>query len=130
MVQLYAKWMGIAIILIGVVGLISCEGSLFGLVNIDVIEDMVHLLTGGLMAYVGFGNRDFATAKAVVGGVGVAYLLVGVLGFITPTLFGLLPHGYSMLDNVLHIGLGVAGIAMAWFVGSRQRWPAATSVRR
>ena len=130
MIQAYAKWMGIAIVLIGILGLVFGEGSLFGLVNIDVVEDIVHLLTGGLMAYAGFANLDLAFMKAVVGGVGVAYLLVGVLGFVTPTLFGLLPHGYSVFDNILHLALGAVGIAMAWFVGSRPMSPSRTSATR
>jgi hypothetical protein len=130
MVQVYAKWMGLGIVLLGVLGLIYGEGLLLGLVNIDVVEDIVHLLTGGLMAYAGFANRDLASVKAIVGGVGVAYLSVGVLGFITPTLFGLLPHGYSIVDNILHLALGAIGIAMAWFVGSRQITHSRTTATR
>jgi hypothetical protein len=94
------------------------------------MEDIVHLLTGGLMAYAGFASRDVASVKTVVGGVGVAYLLVGLLGFITPTLFGLLPHGYSVFDNILHMALGAVGIAMAWFVESGHRSPAQTTATR
>jgi len=44
----------------------------------------------------------------------VVYLLVGVLGFVIPMLFGLLPHGYSIVDNIIHLALGVAGIAVAF----------------
>lgn len=117
MLQAYAQYMGIAIIVIGVVGLLLGERSLLNLVNIDIVEDMVHLLTGGLMAYVGFASRDVDVVKSVVGGIGVAYLLVGVLGFIAPTLFGMLPHGYSNFDNILHLGLGATSMAVAWFMG-------------
>jgi hypothetical protein len=78
MLRPYAQFMGIAIALIGVLGLILGERSLFGLVNIDLVEDMVHLVTGGLVAYIGYANRDLASVRAVVGGVSVAYLLVGV----------------------------------------------------
>ncbi len=102
------------VILIGVVGLLLGEQSLLGLVNIDIVEDIVHLVTGGLLAYVGFGQRDEGLARSVVGGLGVVYLLVGVLGFIIPFLFGLLPHGYSIVDNIIHLALGVAGIAVAF----------------
>lgn len=84
MVRPYAQYMGIAIVGIGVFGLLLGEQSLLGLVNIDVVEDIVHLMTGGLMVYVGYASRDLSTVKAVVGRVGIAYLLVGVLGFIAP----------------------------------------------
>lgn len=125
MTRPYAKYMGVAIVLIGVLGLLLGEQSLLGLVNIDAGEDLVHLLTGGLMVYVGYAHRDLGVVKGVVGAVGVAYLLVGALGFVAPTLFGLLPHGYSIFDNVLHLALGVIGIAMAWFVGGQAMRPAA-----
>ena len=114
MARTYAGIVGVTVILIGVVGLIAGEQPLFGLVNIDIVEDLVHLLTGGLLAYVGLGQRDEGLARGVVGGLGVVYLLVGVLGFVVPMLLGLLPHGYSIVDNVIHLTLGVAGIAVAF----------------
>jgi hypothetical protein len=43
---------------------------------------------------------------------------VGVLGFIIPMLFGLLPHGYSVVDNLIHLGLGVLSLAVAFASGS------------
>ena len=113
MARTYAGVVGVVVILIGVVGLLLGEQSLLGLVNIDIVEDIIHLVTGGLLAYVGFGQRDEGLARSVVGGLGVVYLLVGVLGFILPFLFGLLPHGYSIVDNIIHLALGVAGIAVA-----------------
>ena len=114
MARTYAGVVGIVVILIGVVGLIAGEQPLLGLVNIDIVEDIIHLLTGGLLAYVGFGQRDEGLARGVVGGLGAVYLLVGVLGFVLPMLLGLLPHGYSIVDNIIHLTLGVAGIAVAF----------------
>ena len=113
MARTYAGVVGVVIILIGVVGLLAGEQPLFGLVNIDIVEDLVHLLTGGLLAYVGFGQRDEGLARNVVGVLGLVSLLVGVLGFVIPMLFGLIPHGFSVVDNVIHLALGVAGIAVA-----------------
>lgn len=116
MVRTYARVVGIIIFLIGVVGLLAGD-RLFGVLNIEITEDVVHLVTGGLMAAVGFGAGD-GVVRTVVGVLGVVYLVVGVLGFIVPGLFGLLPtHGYSIVDNLLHLVLGVLGIAVAWVVG-------------
>jgi hypothetical protein len=47
--RLYAQIVGVVIILIGVVGLILGEQSLGGLLNIDILEDIIHLVTGGLL---------------------------------------------------------------------------------
>lgn len=117
MIRTYAGVVGVVIILIGIVGLLLGERSLLGLVNIDLPKDIVHLVTGGLLAYVGFGQRDVGLPRNVVGGLGVVYLLVGVIGFIIPMHFGLLPHGYSIVDNIIHLTLGILGIAVAFLQG-------------
>lgn len=58
--------------------------------------------------------------------IGVIYLLVGVLGFVAPGLFGLLPaHGYIVVDNVIHLVLGILGVTVAWVVKDRARESAA-----
>lgn len=116
MTRQYAKIAGVVIVLIGVVGLVAGEGSLGGFLNIDIAEDIIHLVTGGLMVYVGFSSRDAELLRKVVGGLGVVYLLVGLLGFVVPMLFGLLPGGYSVVDNLIHLVLGVAGIYLGFFV--------------
>lgn len=54
--------LGVVFVLIGVVGLLLGERSLLGLVNVDLLEDIVHLATGGLLAYVGFGRQDVRLA--------------------------------------------------------------------
>ena len=116
----YAKVVGVVIVLLGIGGLVLGEKSLFGVLNIDIAEDVIHLVTGGLMAAVGFRGSDSAV-RTVVGGLGVVYLLVGVLGFFVPDLFGLLPHEYeTVLDNLIHLALGVLGIVIGFFVGARR----------
>lgn len=62
MVRAYAGIVGVSLILIGVVGLVLGERSLLGVLNIDILEDVTHLVTGGLLAYVGFGQRDVGLA--------------------------------------------------------------------
>jgi len=118
--RLYAKVVGVTIVLIGIGGVLLGEKSLFGVLNIDIAEDAIHLVTGGLMAAVGFRGSDSAV-RSVVGGLGVVYLLVGVLGFVVPDVFGLLPHEYkTVLDNLIHLSLGALGITVGFFVGSRR----------
>ena len=56
----YAKVAGVLIVLIGVGGLVLGEKSLLNVLNIDIAEDIVHLLTGGLMAAVGFRGSNIA----------------------------------------------------------------------
>jgi hypothetical protein len=114
MARTIAGIFGVALLLTGVVGLVLGEGPLLTL-NIELVEDIIHIVTGGLLAYVGFGQRDDGLARTVLGGLGAVYVLVGILGFVVPNLFGLLPeYGYSISDNLLHLALGVAFLAVAY----------------
>jgi Domain of unknown function (DUF4383) len=81
----YAKWIGVIVLLVGVVGLImgDPEDGLLGF-NVDVTEDIVHLATGGLLAYAGFSGTD-DQARSIVTVIGVVYLLVGIIGFSSKT---------------------------------------------
>ena len=113
----YAQVVGVVLILLGVVGLLLGDELFLGILNIDLVEDIVHLLSGGLLAYIGFGRTDDAAVRSVVGVVGIVYLLVGILGFIVPTLFGLIPNGYTIVDNLVHLALGVLGLVVAGVPG-------------
>ncbi len=118
-IRVYAQVLGVVLILTGVLGLVLGERLLLGILNIDIVEDIVHILTGGILAYVGFGRTDLALAGNVVLGLGVIYLLVGLLGFVVPNLFGLLPDGYTIFDNLLHLVLGILSIAVAYLPSRR-----------
>ncbi|MCY7365955.1 MAG: hypothetical protein LH469_11700 [Frankiaceae bacterium] len=120
-VRLYAKVVvGASVILIGLVGLVLGDKSLFGILNIDIAEDVIHLLTGGLLLYAGFA-RDLRVTRAIVGGIGIAYLVIGLLSFSQPKLSGLVPSGYEVvLDNLIHLTLGVLGMVVSFFVGARR----------
>jgi hypothetical protein len=115
MARQYAQVVGIVVVLLGLIGLIVGEGQWLGLLNVDLTEDIIHLITGGLLIYAGF-QPNASLARTIVGVLGVVYLLVGILGFVSPTLFGLIPGGYTILDNLVHLILGILGIAIGWFL--------------
>jgi len=111
MVLSVGKLLGVVLLLLGVVGFVLvAQSPLLGLLNIDFLENIVHLATGAAFAYVGFAMRDNSSARTVVGALGIVYLAVGVIGFVLPTLFGLLQHPYTIVDNVIHLALGAIGI--------------------
>jgi hypothetical protein len=118
--RVYAQIIGVVLLLVGVIGLVLGDQVWLGLLNVDIFEDVVHLITGALLAYVGFGRTDLALTRTVVGVLGIIYLVVGLLGFVMPMIFGLIPHGYTVFDNLLHLALGILGIALAWFVGGER----------
>ncbi len=111
--RVYAQIVGVVLLLLGVLGLLLGDGLLLGLVNIDIVEDIIHLVTGGLLAYVGFGQRDEGVARSVVLVLSIIYLLVGLVGFVLPDMAGLLQHGYTIGDNLIHLALGVLGLVAA-----------------
>ncbi len=112
-VKRFAQILGVVLILVGIVGLVLGDRVWLGILNVDIFEDIVHLLTGGILAYVGFGQTELSTARSVVLALGVIYLVVGILGFVVPMMFGLIPHGYTIFDDLLHLALGILGIAVA-----------------
>jgi hypothetical protein len=117
-VRTYAQVVGVVLLLLGVLGLLLGDGLLLGLVNIDIVEDIIHLITGGLFAYVGFGQRDEGVARTVVLVVSVIYALVGLLGFVVPDMLGLLQqHGYTVGDNLVHLALGILGLVAVFASG-------------
>ena len=118
--RIYAQIIGVVLILVGLVGLVLGDQVWLGILNVDILEDVVHLITGSLLAYVGFGRVDQALTRMVVGVLGIIYLVVGVLGFVVPMMFGLIPHGYTLFDNLLHLALGIVSIALAWFIGGER----------
>ena len=101
------------LVLTGVLGLILGERLLLGILNMGILEDLVHVLTGGILAYVGFGRTDLALARNVVLGLGVIYLLIGLLGSGEPTAFGLGGPRDGEVD-LSHLALGVLSIAVAY----------------
>ena len=121
-IKRFAQILGVVLVLVGVVGLVLGDKVWLGILNIDIVEDIVHLATGGLLAYVGFSGMDLSAARSVVLALGVVYLLVGILGFFVPTMFGLIPDGYTVFDNLLHLALGGLSLAVALSApgGSRQ----------
>ncbi len=76
----------------------SATGDLLGIFPINAIHNVVHLLIGAALLY---GSTAHDRAVAVARAVGVVYLLVGVLGFVSPDTFGLMPIGGA--DIGLHL---------------------------
>ena len=122
MIKRFAQILGVVLVLVGLVGLVLGDKVWLGILNVDIVEDIVHLATGGLLAYVGFSGMDLSTARSIVLALGVVYLVVGILGFVVPTMFGLIPSGYTIFDDLLHLALGGLSLAVALSAprGSRQ----------
>ncbi len=118
--RLYAQVTGVVLLILAVLGLVLGGGRFLGL-NIEIAEDIFHLVAAAVALYAGFGARvSIEPARMYARIFGAIYLLLGILGFVTPELFGLLgDRGYNIVDNIVHLALGVIGLFVGFAAGSR-----------
>ncbi len=102
---------GVAFSVVGILGYLpgvtTQDGHLLGVFGVDAVHNLVHVLFG----VSGFAAALTGWSRPYLRGVGVIYLLLGVLGFVPGLYFG----GDEMLlgiirinlaDNLLHLVLG------------------------
>lgn len=115
-VQRVAQIFGIVFILVAIVGFMATgmgnmtadpatAPHLVGMFPVNVLHNVVHLLFGiwGLVA-----SRSFGGARSYARIAGILYLLLAVVGYLSPNGFGLVPLGGN--DIWLH---GVLGLVLA-----------------
>lgn len=90
-------------------GMPSADGQLLGIFPINAIHNIVHLVIGAGLLY---GATSTVAAIWAARVVGVVYLVVGVLGFVDPDAFGLMPIGGA--DIWLHLGTAVVLLAIGF----------------
>jgi hypothetical protein len=116
--QLYALIFGAVLTVAGIIGFfynsdftsnIHDRDAVFGILDVNGWHNVVHIATGVLgLAAAG----AYASSRGYALGLGVVYIVVAVWGFI-------IGDGHSILsivpvnteDNVLHLLIGIAGIA-------------------
>ncbi len=81
MLRLYARIVGLVLILLGVAGLV-------GAVGVSAAASFYHAGVGILFVYLGFWQRDASVVRAMVGGMGVILLLVKGVTMSAPLLWG------------------------------------------
>jgi hypothetical protein len=119
MARSYAQYVGVLLVVLGLLGLLLGQAPLLGQLNVEPIVDVVHLVTGLILVFVGFRVADLGVVRIVDGAVGALYLLLGLLGFVSTDLFELLLEELTVVDNLIHLVVGALGVAAAWLVGRR-----------
>src|SRR5215218_7336281 len=118
MIRAFALVIGIIFLVLGILGFIplfkfGAEDYLLGIFAVDAVLNVIHLLVGAL----GVGAYSWDRARLYCQGLGIFFLLVGILGFIPAfifpdeMLFGLF-HA-NLADNLLHLVVG----ALAAYLG-------------
>lgn len=96
---------GAIYLLVGIIGFVL-ESPLFGLFPVNALHNIVHILLGAILLY---GSMSLPAAIQTTRGVGIVLILLGILGFITPNGFGLVPLGGN--DIWLHLATGAILLA-------------------
>jgi len=109
----YSLWGGALLVALGVVGLFA--GVRVLVLNSETLEDLLHILAGGLLLWAGSRGSD---GQAVIWTriVAVIFLALGVAAFVDPDLFGVFTYDLSRVDTVLHLLYGVVGMWAGWRV--------------
>jgi hypothetical protein len=113
--RLYATLVGAILTILGIIGFFysSSFGSpgevdeVFGVLAVNGWHNVLHLATGLLgLAAAGYAARQYAL------GLGLVYLVVAIWGFIIgsgDSILSIVP--VNTADNILHLLLGLAGVA-------------------
>ena len=115
--RLYAGLVGATLVVAGIVGFFysSDFGSpgnvdaVFGILDVNGWHNVVHILTGvvGLLA-----ASAYSSSRVYAIGLGIIYILVAIWGFIIgsgDSILSIVPVNTE--DNILHLLIGISGIA-------------------
>lgn len=126
--QLYALIFGAVLVAAGILGFFynaeftsdkSERDAVLGILDVNGWHNVVHIATGllGLMA-----ASSWSSARTYAFGLGAVYILVAVWGFIVgdgDSILSIIPVNTE--DNILHLLIGVAGLAAAAATPSAQQ---------
>lgn len=101
---------GAIYLLTGLVGFVM-GSPVFGLFEVNALHDIVHILIGAILLY---GASTTPAAIMTLRAVGGLLLVLGLLGFVAPDGFGLVPLGGN--DIWLHL-VSAAILLGATFMG-------------
>jgi hypothetical protein len=116
-IKMWAKVFGVVLLVAGLLGfLLAPNGMLFGILDTDFTQNAIHTIVGIIALIVGF--KAVGMARTFFRVIGVVYVLVAVLGFVSgSTVLGLM--SVNMADNVLHLAVGVVALWVGFMMKSR-----------
>jgi len=112
MAKAYAVVVGAVLLLVGLVGFLT--PSLMGL-TFHPAHNVIHLLSGILGLWAGLKSEGAARTYARI--FGAVYTLVAVVGFAGIHDLGPIMLGLNGMYNIIHLAVGVLGLA-AGFMGA------------
>lgn len=136
--RMVALGFGAVYVLVGVLGFLgdpivteathenmeSATGDLLGIFPINVLHNIVHLALGAFLLWGATEHDRAVLAARTVGGI---YLVVGILGFIAPDTFGVMPIGGN--DIWLHLATAAVLLGVTFLDNNEDRRTASTAAR-
>jgi hypothetical protein len=116
--QLYALIFGAVLTIVGITGFFynsdftsdkGTRDAVFGVLDVNGWHNVVHILTGVIGLAVA---SSYSASRSYALGVGLIYIIVAIWGFIIgsgDSILSIIPVNTE--DNILHLLIGVAGIA-------------------
>ena len=93
---------GSVLVLVGIAGFVM-PSPILGVFEVNALHSIVHLATGALTLLA--ATQGIGAMRTWGKLLGVAYLVVGIVGFVSPGMYGLM-H-VNAPDNLLHLALAV-----------------------
>ena len=132
MVKTFNKVVGVVLLIVGLAGF--AMPHLLGM-HLTPVHNIVHLVTAAIALYMGFA-ASYSAARTFSIAFGAVYLLLGLAGFVAPdvvtTVIGHAPAsvGELMPDNLVHVVLGAAFLAVGLASGRETSGAVSQPVRR
>jgi len=114
MLKIVARVLGIVVGLLAIIGFFIEGEHLLGIMNVDLALDIIRLVLAIALLVVGFAAVPLSAVRAVLIIVGAMYVLMGIFAFFDPTLFGMLPTGFTGFDIGFHLVVGIAALVVAF----------------
>lgn len=114
MLKLIAKILGVVVAVLAIAGFFVEGDHLLGIMNVDIVLDVLRVVIAVALLVVGFARVPMSAVRAVLIIVGAMYVLMGLLAFFDPTLFGMLPTGFTGFDIAFHLIVGLGTLVVAF----------------
>ncbi len=119
--KIVAVVVGLGLLALGVFGLLSGNGRLFGLLNTDFLLDMLRLGIGGLLLYAVYiaKNRSLIHRGLLI--LAFANIGLALFGLLNRELLGALPTGFNDFDIATHLLFGAVVLALVLMMKSAKK---------
>ncbi len=121
MLKMTARVLGVVVAVLAIAGFFVEGDHLLGFMNVDLVLDILRVFIAAALLTVGFAPVDDRAVRVVLGVVGAMYVLMALLALIDPTLFGMLPTGFTPFDVVFHLVVGAGSVVLAVLPAKTER---------